>query len=309
MNLQIKYNQDKDGVKYAPITVPQAVRWSNGDDLDDKLGEKADKVDNPTSGNFAALDANGNIVDSGHKHSDYLTQHQSLANYIQKSSTSGLVKNDGTIDTNTYLTQHQDISGKEDKVDIVSVSGSTLIAEVGKYYTFSSVDTLAITLPTIVADTTKFQTVAFYIKTGVFPAITLTSTHAIIYPKDYAIKGLSLYEICAAWNGTEWVIGQIELYYIIPTINIITKSTGGGDATITVTDVNNEIVTDILYTEVNKNKYWENDVVKVQYSPTGYSGWCVFAKVNVFFDDVAVSAGSLIESWDYSKLVDFNIYY
>ena len=44
MNLQIKYNQDKDGVKYAPITVPQAVRWSNGDDLDDKLSEKEDKT-------------------------------------------------------------------------------------------------------------------------------------------------------------------------------------------------------------------------------------------------------------------------
>ena len=33
----------------------------------------------------------------------YLTQHQSLANYIQKSSTSGLLKNDGTVDTTSYL--------------------------------------------------------------------------------------------------------------------------------------------------------------------------------------------------------------
>ena len=39
-----------------------------------------------------------------------------LSNYIQKSSTAGLVKNDGTIDTNTYITSHQDISGKADKV-------------------------------------------------------------------------------------------------------------------------------------------------------------------------------------------------
>ena len=35
--------------------------------------------------------------------------HQSLANYIQKSSTSGLVKNDGTIDTSAYLTEHQSL--------------------------------------------------------------------------------------------------------------------------------------------------------------------------------------------------------
>lgn len=34
---------------------------------------KADKVSNPTNGNFAALDANGNLTDSGHKHNDYIT--------------------------------------------------------------------------------------------------------------------------------------------------------------------------------------------------------------------------------------------
>ena len=33
----------------------------------------------------------------------YLTQHQSLSNYVQKSSTTGLIKNDGTVDTTQYL--------------------------------------------------------------------------------------------------------------------------------------------------------------------------------------------------------------
>lgn len=35
---------------------------------------KADKVTGATSGNFAALDSNGNLTDSGHKHSDYATK-------------------------------------------------------------------------------------------------------------------------------------------------------------------------------------------------------------------------------------------
>lgn len=49
-----------------------------------------------------------------------------LSGKISKSSTSGLVKNDGTIDTNTYLTSHQDISGKEDSSNKVnSWSGTT----------------------------------------------------------------------------------------------------------------------------------------------------------------------------------------
>ena len=36
--------------------------------------------------------------------SGFLTSHQSLEDYIQKSSTTGLIKNDGTIDTNAYAT-------------------------------------------------------------------------------------------------------------------------------------------------------------------------------------------------------------
>lgn len=37
------------------------------------ISGKADKVASATNGNFASLDSNGNLVDSGHKHSDYIT--------------------------------------------------------------------------------------------------------------------------------------------------------------------------------------------------------------------------------------------
>lgn len=63
------------------------------------ITNKADLVSGGTTGNFVSLDANGNITDSGHSHSDYLTQHQSLSNYVQKTdyatqSTGGVVKVD-----------------------------------------------------------------------------------------------------------------------------------------------------------------------------------------------------------------------
>ena len=48
-----------------------------------------------------------------------------LDSKISKSSTAGLVKNDGTIDNKTYLTS-QDISGKQDKSNIVTGWSSTL---------------------------------------------------------------------------------------------------------------------------------------------------------------------------------------
>ena len=51
---------------------------------------------------------------------DYSTEAQAVADaidavYLKKSSTTGLMKNDGSVDTNTYLTSHQDITGKADK--------------------------------------------------------------------------------------------------------------------------------------------------------------------------------------------------
>lgn len=77
--------------------------WQVPSDGGGDVSGKADKVSGATSGNFAALDSNGNLTDSGHKHSDYLTSHQDLSNYVQKSNTAGLLKNDGTVDTNSYI--------------------------------------------------------------------------------------------------------------------------------------------------------------------------------------------------------------
>jgi len=90
---------------------------------------KADKVSSATNGNFASLDANGNLTDSGHKHSD-------------------------------YLTSHQDISGKQDKTDssltttaqtVVGAinENNTAIAKLGVYTMSSSQELL-----TVARDTT-----------------------------------------------------------------------------------------------------------------------------------------------------------
>lgn len=108
-----------------------------------------------------------------------------------------------------------DISGKEDKVDIVSASGATLTAEVGKYYTLSSVGTLAITLPTIAAGTTKVQTVTFYIAAGSSPAVTFSSTHSVYYSDGFEIAANSTYEVSAAYNGIAWVVASVKI--VIPT--------------------------------------------------------------------------------------------
>ena len=100
---------------------------------------------------------------------------------------------------------------KEEITSIIQSSGTTLTAEVGKYYRFDvPVDTLTITLPTI-TDTTTAKTIVFYLTAGSTPAVTFTSTHTVIKPKGFAIEANGLYEIGAAWNGIGWVIGLLTL--------------------------------------------------------------------------------------------------
>lgn len=77
-----------------------------------------------------------------HTHSQYLTEHQSLTNYIQKSQTEGLIKNDGTIDSTNYSTfsgSYSDLSNKPSytatvtsstanayKIGSINISGSSV---------------------------------------------------------------------------------------------------------------------------------------------------------------------------------------
>lgn len=96
---------------------------------------KADKVTSATSGNFAGLDSNGNLTDSGSKASDFLTSHQDISGKADKVSGAvsgnfaGLDSNGNLTDSGSkasdFLTSHQDISGKANLVIVATVEAST----------------------------------------------------------------------------------------------------------------------------------------------------------------------------------------
>lgn len=74
------------------------------------------------------------LTNDGDGSNAFLTQHQSLTNYVQKSSTSGLLKNDGSVDTTQYLASlpshnHDDRYYTESEVD-TALSGkqATLVS-------------------------------------------------------------------------------------------------------------------------------------------------------------------------------------
>lgn len=53
---------------------------------------------NPIQSKIIKLALDGKAAND-HTHSQYLTEHQSLTNYVQKNNTAGLLKNDGTVMT------------------------------------------------------------------------------------------------------------------------------------------------------------------------------------------------------------------
>ena len=114
----------------------------------------------------------------------------------------------------TFLTSHQDISGKEDVTAIQAVaSGTTLTAAFNTYYRFDyDVGTLGITLPSV-SGVTGLKGIVFSFTTGSSPAVTFTSTGnvSIDYQTDYAIGASTQYEINAIYNGSKWIIAYATI--------------------------------------------------------------------------------------------------
>ena len=74
-NLVITFNTDagKQAISIPLTDIFDPANYYDKDDVDGLLGDKADKVESATNGNFAGLDANGNLKDSGKKASDFGT--------------------------------------------------------------------------------------------------------------------------------------------------------------------------------------------------------------------------------------------
>lgn len=105
------------------------------DSLD--VSGKADKVANAVNGNFAGLDANGNLTDSGHKHSDYLTEHQDISgklNVSEKGAANGVAE----LDANGLVPSSQLPSYVDDVLEYASISLFPATGESGKIYVDTS---------------------------------------------------------------------------------------------------------------------------------------------------------------------------
>lgn len=121
-------NPEMDGT----ATPGQSSAYARGDHVHPADTTKADKVSSATSGNFAGLDANGNLTDSGSKAADFATVAQgALAETAYQKPNDGIPKADlnqsvqDSLDNADTALQEDDIVGKEDKSNkVVTWSGT-----------------------------------------------------------------------------------------------------------------------------------------------------------------------------------------
>ena len=123
-----------------------------------------------------------------------------LSNYIQKSSTAGLVKNDGTIDT----------ASKENQVSAeVITESSNIVCEVNKYYLCDNpLGTTTITLPTV--SDSYCKSICLYFGTTSNPNITFAPA-SVALQDGLEFEADSRYEVNCLYNGMFWVVTAIKI--------------------------------------------------------------------------------------------------
>ena len=126
-----------------------------------------------------------------------------------------------TIPTNTsdlnndsgFLTEHQDISDKQDEIPIVHIANgiTSINAAVNTYYKVEdAVNELAITLPKP-TDTTNVAIVVIHLLAGTTPNVVIGSAAVIDYSATYDISAGNEYEINCLFNGDKWIVADMEV--------------------------------------------------------------------------------------------------
>ena len=130
------------------------------------------------------------------------------------------IKNKPTIPTKTsdltnnsgFLTQHQDISGKEDKLTFATALAANSMAEFGKYYRLSLSSATTINLPAVTGNETTLKGFLIYltVNTGGSVDWNANNNEPIVESGLSSIAEGKTYEVNAAWNGIVWAITANE---------------------------------------------------------------------------------------------------
>ena len=184
-------NGEVDDSGISKNIVPSTASSSNKLLVASDLSAKADKVSGATNGNIAGLDASGNLTDSGIASTDV----------VVKSATAGLIKNDGSIDVNVYITNG--IATADVNANNVTISADNKWG----IFAYSGVVSDVINYP-LAESYTPYSTARKYAITVIRETDTLHQICDVSYLKAANDWVTDRFIRTAEWNGTSFVWGN-----------------------------------------------------------------------------------------------------
>lgn len=168
------------------------------------------------------------------------TTYQEAGDYIEKAPTKGLVKNDGTIDTNTYLTEHQPLTNYVQKSQTAGLLKSDGTVDTSTYLTAHQ------SLSDIGGEVTVAEKST--VNQGMFKTYQIkqdgTSVGEIDIPKDFLVKSGSVKTATGTSAETAAGLSTGDLYISLVVNSKDSSSNSGEELIIPAASLVNAYVAD-----------------------------------------------------------------
>lgn len=105
-------------------------------------------------------------------------------------------------------TTHQDVSGKENRMQIVVPNSLAFSAEIGKYYRITQNGAITVTLPTVVSD--YIENIILFFTASADDCLFFNTQDTVIYADGYKINAGDICEVNAIFNGDIWVVTVVK---------------------------------------------------------------------------------------------------
>ena len=112
------------------------------------------------------------------------------------------------VNDQNFLKQHQDISGKENRMQIVVPNSLSFSAETGKYYRITQSGTITVTLPSVQSD--YIEGFLLFFTAASDDCLHFDTQDTVLKADGYEIKAGDICEVNAVYNGDGWQITVVK---------------------------------------------------------------------------------------------------
>lgn len=152
--------------------------------------------------NVGGSDGEANVIEVIKVNGTALTVSNKAVDIIIPSKTSDLLNDSG------FLTTHQDISSKENRMPIVTPDSLAFTAETGKYYRISQSGAITVTLPTVQSN--YVEGIILFFTASSDDCLSFNSQDSVIFADGYEINAGDICEVNAVFNGGGWQVTVVK---------------------------------------------------------------------------------------------------